>query len=236
MRSLLWKDYRQNLTLFVALGVFLLVPYVIVTVVGVAAGLYERGNPDVSDESWVYLFAVAGLWSIILVVPGCAFAAANAVAGERADRSAEFAGYLPIPRRAAIASKAIVAIGACVFFVLVDLAVAYVANSLRPDVSAAYRDLLNAIVILMFAGATAILIFGVAWLLSTLFSSPSIAGALGLLSMIVVVGALACIDMIAGQGGSEPEITRRFYVTTCLVLGIGCFVAGVVHYVRGVEA
>ena len=49
--------------------------------------------------------------------------AVNAIAGERVDRSAEFAAYLPIGRRRALTSKAIVAGVVCAVLFLVNLAV-----------------------------------------------------------------------------------------------------------------
>ncbi len=236
MRALLWKDYRQNRKMLIAVGVFLLIPYAIAIIAGTVERLRLHGEYDsYTTVSWNQVFFGASLWSLILLVPACGFIGGNAVAGERVDRSAEFTAYLPISRRSAIISKALLAIGACVVAALVNAGIAYVTTGwwLLAEEVRELRDVRMIGEAVWFGGATVVLIFGISWLVSTLTNSPPISAASGIGSVVLVAGTLALVDYIGGA--REPITLEGWYAGLCFVLGILGFAFGIVYYLRRVE-
>ncbi len=227
IKTLLWKDYRQNLRLLVAIAIFLAIPYVVMVVAAAAVRLRDSGLGGSTDDlhvPWNMMLMQASLCSIVMLVVASAFIAGNAFAGERADRSAEFTAYLPIPRGSTVVSKALVAIGACMLFLLVDTCIAFITHGLGGLI---WHDN-TADPIIGFA-VTAVLIFGVAWLFSAISSSPGMAAASGLMSVILVGGSLTLIDFTR----SGPEIMlQRWYAPLCLLFGLGGFICGVLYYLR----
>lgn len=224
MRTLLWKDYHQNRKVLMAIGLILLIPYGVSVVIAIAElnyGITIRWAELVQSGSIIALFLSAGVTSFI---------AGNAIAGERADRSAEFAAYLPISRRHAVASKIIVAIGSCLFFILINGMVNLAAVSMCPGYSYPLSDLTSAVV---FGGSAVVLMFGVAWSLSSFSRSPVIAAAAGLAALLVLWGT--AIFSMSHTTGRPPDWWPYFYVSTSLIVGIGGFVIGVVYYLRRVE-
>ena len=233
MRALLWRDLRQNRNVLIAVGVFVLIPYMILLCFGLVESLrsntawegYFEGR-----QGWSGLCLMASTWSLGMSVLAVAFIAGNMVAGERADRSAEFAAYLPISRRSSIASKATLAIGAYLLVWIVNLLIVLLTYQAPPGAPSKVGQLFA------FMGVTATLIFGVAWLLSCLTSSPGISAAAGIAAWIAVAGTLVFADYVRELDARDPGSSYEWYVPLCLVFGAGCFVAGVVYYLRRVEA
>ena len=96
MSWLLWREYRLN-RLTLALGTMgLLLPCVIVFL-SLLGAFDDSDRTDVYAQAWL----LTGLCSELTI----ALLAGNAIAGERADRSAEFIAYLPLQRWRTMASK-----------------------------------------------------------------------------------------------------------------------------------
>ncbi len=109
MSWLLWREYRTNcLIVYVGLGLFF-VPYLFLAVVLLYRLLRDMGQMDMSDAITVAAMASIALSQLTLVLLG-----GNAIAGERADRSAEFVAHLPISRRQRVVSKIILSVLAAV--------------------------------------------------------------------------------------------------------------------------
>ncbi len=239
MKSLLWKDYRQNRRVYIAVGVFLLMPYVIAIVVAAVEAWRAETLPPHVGAHWADFGLAAGAWSLGLLVLACAFIGGNIIACERADRSAEFAAYLPIARGPAVTSKIVVSIGVCLSAVLINLVIMLViamVGKLLADVVLRsgvefQSDVLDAIGI---GVATATMVFGVSWLFSSLLSSPGLAAASGIAAIPIVLGTLM---FITNFGGDENlgVVLERMYFPLCVLLGVGCFVGGVVCYLRRAE-
>ena len=103
--QLVWREWRRSRTiLFVALGIIvalLLLVFSLPQPPELAAGI---GYPVVVKV----VFAVIGIaaWIMSFLVPFLLpMIAANSLAGERADRSAEFIAPLPVMRSARLAAK-----------------------------------------------------------------------------------------------------------------------------------
>ena len=229
IKTLLWKDYRQNRKTLIAVGIFLTIPYLIALIVGIVVRSGPAPGTDYNVRlTWSDLLHAGSLWSLAFLVVLCAFFSGNAVAGERADRSAEFAAHLPISRRAAIASKAVLAIGACLLAALVNLLIGYAAGE-----SSFLRSGDQALAVYALGAASTVLVFGVSWLVSALASSAVNAAASGIAALILLWGTFGLVE--AFREGRTALTSEWLYVTMCLLLGVGCFVAGVVYYVRRVE-
>jgi ABC-type transport system involved in multi-copper enzyme maturation permease subunit len=226
MKTLLWKDFRQNGRMLVAVAVFLVLPYLIAVGIGVLAKLrtaYGITDPYSPHPSWRMLIGGASIWGLILGVIACAFVAGNAVTGERADRSAEFIAYLPISRGVAIASKALLAIAVCLLIPSINLLIGVV-SGLFHTMDHKFAEMLYAV------GVTLVLLFGSSWFFSTLLRSPAIATACGLATILLLVGTLMLFDFV--RGVDEAYTLERWFPLLCLLLGPSLFVVGVVHYLR----
>lgn len=238
MKALLGKDFRQNGRMFMAVGVFLILPYVIAVGVGIVASLRAVDDGDDSiwfgtthawydpGVTWEVLISGASVWSLILAVFSVAFIAGNAMAGERADRSAEFIAYLPIPRRSAIASKASVAVAVCLLAAAVNLLIGYLSGlPLGSD-----RRLSE---VLCTLGAISVILFGASWLFSNLLRSPAIAAACGLGTVMSLGGIFMLIDY--ANGLENAETLEQWFRPSCLVFGPALFLGGIVCYLRRIE-
>ncbi len=231
MNTLLWKDYRENRKVLAVIGILLLIPYVIYLMVGIVIAISARPAP--TSIPWAGLFWGASSTAFYISIAVVSFIAGNAIAGERANRSAEFAAYLPIPRRSAIASKAIIAISGCLFFLVINYTINQSAG-LAQNLIVGWDWPISPV---QLSVITAVLMFGVSWLVSSLSSSPVIAAVSGVAAFLL----LACICMFGvfeenhATGQISAGMWLRLYIGTCLIAGVGCFVAGVICYLRRVE-
>lgn len=241
MKTLLWKDFRQNQNTLIAVGAFLILPYVIALTINLSAkarGYWTDHEQQravssyvTSQQSLSLAIGNASAFSLILGVVAVAFIAGNTFAGERADRSAEFLAYLPIPRERSMISKAILAIGVCLSLFVFNAAVGWWCGL-------PYNDPRSLGSFLSILGVSAILIFGASWFFSTFMQSPAIAAASGILITCLLVGSLLLIDYTVTEDLYEWErisITRRWYPFLATMVGLGMFVAGAVYYPRRIE-
>ena len=97
MKWLLWREYRLNRLLLMTGATLLLLPY--------AIALFDLGwdawwgsSQSPRAENAARRFEVAAFFSIVISQLTLALLGGNAIAGERADRSAEFLAYLPVSR------------------------------------------------------------------------------------------------------------------------------------------
>ena len=102
MNWLFWKDYRENrLVVFTALFL-LLTPHLFALYAGCEVSV--RGGADLR-RLWVEVFSASSMFSLVISQLAVALIGGNAIAGERADRSAEFLASLPITRKKILGSK-----------------------------------------------------------------------------------------------------------------------------------
>lgn len=229
MKVLLWKDYRLNRMLLVFGVVVLLGPF-LAGVVNNLYGGWRIGRADWSVSFWIAMSLCSiGLSMFTIVMLG-----ANAIAAERADRSAEFLAYLPPSRRAHITSKAFIVLSALLVIWLVNLAAIYVVGPLvegtpLADVRQSHENLAEAIPIL---AATSVILLGVSWLFSSLLPSHSLATGLGIASPIAVGFCLGTVEQFYYPYDFD---IGWWYKAICFTLGSVGFVGGIVHYLRRVE-
>ncbi len=114
MRNLMWKDLQQNRNVLLFVGVILGMFYILPPLFALPfdAGPGEDFIEFALVVSWLAIWA-----TVFLMTPAIA---CSLIAGERADRSSQFAGYLPIPRKKAVASRFGVAILASLGFLVAN--------------------------------------------------------------------------------------------------------------------
>jgi ABC-type transport system involved in multi-copper enzyme maturation permease subunit len=226
---LLWKDCRLNRMLFVLGVVLLLGPYLF----QVLWTSYNAGPGSLLEaRTWAILLLGSSFLSIGLSELTVLLLAGNAIACERADRSAEFLGYLPPSRARILASKAtLVWLPALAIWGMNVLMAKVVAPAVNAD------DIKNfgtaATPFLLATIATGALFLGAAWLGSSFLESPSLAAGVGVLPPLVVISTLLIINLVLGWPG--PDGMQNWYTGSCFVLGVVCFAAGTVYYLRRVE-
>jgi len=158
MRWLFWKEYRQNRVVVIALLLMLVVPHLF----GLFGMWYEwRENPrQLLLVDWRQILVFASLYSLGISQVALALIGGNAIAGERADRSAEFQVYLPLTRKKILAAKLllVLAIAAVIWLInpLIVWSLASSGNNLPIQ-----TDLPS---FMIYAAITGLVFFCVAWL------------------------------------------------------------------------
>ncbi len=229
MNWLLWKDYRENrLVVFTAAGL-LLVPHLIA--LGAACVQYFRWHE--SPGLWVQDFMVSSMYSLIISQLAIALIGGNAIAGERADRSAEFLASLPITRGRVIASKLLLSLAIVGVIWIADLSALLCLSTVLPRFGVRFDGIFEAV------GATAIvavMFFGVAWLLSSFLRSPtfSVAGAL-LAPLLLWTGIVFVCYLFQISDEKYMRTIAYSYFGLCLALAPVCFAVGTWYYLRRIE-
>ena len=243
MKWLLWKDYRHN-RLIVFAGLFLLfAPYVIGTCVGCGDRWidWEKYNwHGYRPMPWNEVFVQASIFSLIVSQLAIALIGGNAIAGERADRSAEFLYSLPVTRLRLLASK--------ILFVLMITAVIWLLNAPLMWILVSTTHVPGDNILCDHMGQfwenvaiTGSLCFCVAWLLSSYIASPSLAVCGGVIAPILVgcgLGFGAWLLLLSGVVQQSPLLGlggEHLYWSICLPIAPLCFAVGTWHYLRRVE-
>jgi ABC-type transport system involved in multi-copper enzyme maturation permease subunit len=185
MRQLLWKDYRLNGTVLLVIGIIMAVIYGI----GIATQVHSSWPHMPSAADWAGMLVSYGTVALYLTIFFAALLGGNAIAAERADRSAHFLAYLPPTKTQILASKVLVALAAMV------LVWSFILLSLRAS------GWMTGQPVELSSGVTArgaldlcILTFGVGWLASASLESAIFPVILAIVSPIALSFAvvLAC--------------------------------------------
>jgi len=220
MTWLLWREYRLNRFVLAAGAVLVILPYVI-------AALCLPIEGAESTE----LFIGAWIWGGFFSVLSVALLGGNVIAGERADRSAEFVAYLPLERWQMLAGK--------LLFCLTAIAVIWTIHLLIRTVLLSDQPAADIRWLTICFGVT----FGASWLCSSLQLSPAVASAMGFGANIVIWGCIAAISMTVEQtDGYTPDLIERHvahilvrYAIIGLPFSAVCFSLGTWNYLRRSE-
>lgn len=230
MKTLLWREYGFNRQILIAGAVILLMPYAYTLIF-----FLWPTNRVVTPHNVAEGFAVAAVCSYAASQLTVALLAGYAIAGERADRSAEFLGYLPISRGNRLASKLILTALVTLAIWVINLAVLWGLRNLipwKPDFSEDFFDP-------TYTVFTGLLMFGVAWFLSSIQSSPSIAVIGGVVTpLLVLTGLVIAIETYETQirqNIDEPPLMAAWYIGISLTLGILGFALGTWYFLKRVE-
>ncbi len=229
MKSLLWKDYRNNRLLLIFGFAVCVGPWIIAIVRYIQLSM--KGE-DVwwGADPWVSTFSVSVGLSLITI----AMLGGNAIAAERADRSAEFLAYLPVSRKSILLSKALIAVPTALVIWMVNLVLLFwVTPCIAEGVSAAdmvrrpeVREMLGVL------AATSILLLGSGWFWSAVLNSHGLATGMSFFVLAVVVLGITGIEYGLGV---EGFFTNKTITIVSLVVGIGGYMAGCGYYLRRLE-
>jgi ABC-type transport system involved in multi-copper enzyme maturation permease subunit len=208
--TLMRKDFRQQRRFLAGAILFLLTPYAFSVVLFIL-------NPASRWSDHLGIAAVCALGLAFVLIP---FFAGNAVASERADRSAEFLAFLPIARGPSILSKALVAGAISAGMVAACWAATSVINSEPSNLSGAQSFAMV---------STSLMMFGTAWGVSSFGRSPVFAAAAGL----VLPACWALTRWLASEHGHSISLTA--YSAVAFVSGCAAFVGGSIYCLRRVE-
>lgn len=232
MKWLIWREYRLNRPILIAGTVLLLLPYLVVTLIvlwrqkGSATGV-----PDVA-----VVFGIAAIWSLFLCQLTVALLGGNAIAGERADRSAEFIAYLPLPRTRLLGSKLILAFSAAALIWGINLLVLWILVSLAPQFRSGPSLSPKIPLTLSYVAITGLVFYGVSWLISSFQSSPTFAVVGGLITpLLVLMGLHAAAWAMDMDPSSVDQFAGTWYATICPILAVVCFSIGTWYYLTRVE-
>jgi ABC-type transport system involved in multi-copper enzyme maturation permease subunit len=219
---LLWREYRLNRWILVIGAAGILVPHLIF--------FLAVGNNDDTVLAFGKFMGAYGASSMFGYL-AIAMLAGHAIAGERADRSAEFIAYLPLPRWRILASKLVLP--------LIIIAVIMGMNLVSVNLLALPVDFpLAHMADLRVLPSALLATYGVSWLFSSLLSSPVIASIIGLCTPFVVAGfGMATLNFL-GLDVTTPEnvlALNGWCAIGCLPLAIVCFSIGTRNYFRRSE-
>lgn len=224
MKWLVWKELGQNRPIMIAAGILLIMPHLVVLLHGL---LFE--DPSTARMSEAIVLSV--VYSIVLSQLTLALLGGNAIASERADRSAEFLFYLPLSRTRTLAGKMMLAIIVALLIWGVNLLILHLAfpNIWRSDAGGSVmirRTLLGALL-------TGAVMYSSGWLLSARWETPTfpICGALAA-PYLVLLGVLA-----ATWAWEYPfhEVAWPWYLRACPIVAVVAYLAGTWSYLRRVE-
>jgi ABC-type transport system involved in multi-copper enzyme maturation permease subunit len=224
MRWLVWKELGQNRPIMIAGGILLIVPHLVALTGTLLFG--EPSMPRMPDA-----FVLSAAYSILLSQLTLALLGGNAIASERADRSAEFLFYLPLSRTRIFTGKMTLAITVALLIWSVNLLILHLTFPYiwRSEVGGAVvirRMLLGAVL-------TGSVMYSVGWLLSTRWETPTFPICGGLAApFVVLLGILA-----ATWAWEYPfhEVAWPWYQRVCPGVAVVSFLAGTWYYLRRVE-
>ncbi len=221
MKWLLWREYRLNRLIVITGVVLLVLPYLFLLV----GELWQHKRVFANYDE----IAGVTIGSLILSQLTAALLGGNAIAGERADRSAEFMVYLPVSRARRFASKMILSASATAVYWGANLFVLWFLDGLLSKGHA--EDWVKTIPPIAM---TNVMIYGVSWGLSSLRCSPVIAVGGGLFSPLLI-----WLGLIFGADAFElPALEKNagtIYSMICAPLGVVSFALGTWYFLTRVE-
>jgi ABC-type transport system involved in multi-copper enzyme maturation permease subunit len=235
MNWLFWKEYRQNRVIVIALLVMLIVPHLF----GLFLMWAETHGQHAKDMAvvWRPILFGASLYSLGITQVALALIGGNAISGERADRSAEFQAYLPITRKKILAGKLLMALAIAAVIWLTNPPIAWsLLDSLVDVRRGSYDDF--ALIIFCNMAITGLVFFCVAWLFSSILSSPTFSTIAGLITPLIIWSLILYVNyLIQGDRWEPPtgKILQIAYGSLCLSVALPCFGLGTWLYLRRVE-
>lgn len=228
MFELVRKDFGMCRMLLGGFGIAVVLPYLAFA----AYGLYEMNTSAANSlQNWGTLFSLATVFSGVITVGSFPFLGGYIVAGERRERCAEFLAYLPPKRSEILISKFLICLGWTIFALTVFLVMSQiVVPSLMGDEATTRLSWETTPgMFAMFAS-----MFGVAWMLSCIITSPVFAVVGGLCTPFIVLIFGLCISMMFEERIDHLGTPLNMFIIFTTI-AVGAFVTGCFCYVRRVE-
>ena len=230
MNWLLWREYRLNRLILITGAVLLLLPYLIL---GIEV-LFEGANSSKEFEG-AFSLNVMFAWLTVSLLAG------NSIAGERADRSAEFIAYLPLPRWRMLVSKLLLLLITTAAIGSVNLLAGLIFVGPVELFTERFQEVSS---LAVFFAVNFIVIYGVGWLFSSLQSSPVFASVAGFIAFMLIIGcAWGVAGLAIGESSKydpiplEPMVEHAFLLNAMIGIPVAivCFCIGTFCYLRGSE-
>ena len=239
--QLVWREWRRSRTiLLVTLGIIVLLLLLVFSQPQNMPPEWAAGSgyrvvfnvvfSVIGIAAWIMSFLSAFLLPLI---------AANSLAGERADRSAEFIAPLPVMRSARLAAK---------FALLAAVAIAFwapILSVLSPfrTVDRIEADFGQALGLLGIVATFTLLATALAWLLAARIESPVIAAVGAIAIPMAIPMVLFYVPTIANPPlFRDPSVFYSFWIDSggmpqplTLLVAAAFFAAGSALYVRRLE-
>ena len=230
LKALLWKDVRVSRLPLLAGFVLLVGPYFL------AAATAAGSPPSASTASstatvWSGALVLGSLYSVGFSQLTLAILAANAIAVERVDRSANFLAYLPASRSQILLSKSLVLLGAAVVILATNCGAWLLGMSLLTEPAPGTEPM--SIGHLFKTSLVGLGSAGVGWAVSARAETTGPPLVLAISTPIVIYGLffgtyLLCDWPISGLSGNVV-------LATCGVVGVVFYVIGCLYFLRRIE-
>ena len=222
--ALLKKDFRLNRVPIFGGAALIFMPYLVslIALLTVTTGL---GQPKFRNA-----FAPCPEMSLILTGAMAAVFGGAAFAYERRERWADFLTMTPTPRIYSIISKSILSTLFLAPIWALNVFAAFKLIKIQTAIGHEFDLLIGSI-------GPLLMLFGVAWLISSFASSPSIAActSIGLFMAAALLYNLIC----HAYAGPPPYADEANYdligCALCALIGVISFLAGSIYYLRRIE-
>ena len=241
MNWLLWKEYRQNRVVVWATLVVLVLPHLIALYAACTEAGQKRyeivGASSQRLPAWPCFerdLAVSSFYGLVFAQVTLGLIGGNAIAGERADRSAEFQAYLPIPRTKIVAAKLALSAAIAAVIWLPNLLIIFILRAVaNPSDFPAGTPAMVAMVLINTA-ITGSVFFAVAWFVSSFLRSPAISVCAGLVTPALIAGNFLFVAYVFDQRWIDNRF-ESLYRAVCVAIAPACFAAGTWIVLRRAE-
>jgi ABC-type transport system involved in multi-copper enzyme maturation permease subunit len=229
MKWLLWKDFRLNWLIVIMALCIVVIPHLVAVSVTCYAILHNYNDMTAHFSGTLYLSAISSLFMLPIVF---ALMGGNAIACERADRSAEFLAYLPISRGKIVTSKLLVSLLIGGFVWIVNLSIIGICFLSFPQFFMQQNNSPPFGVITSGFLTAGLTFYCAAWLFSSFMQSPAISAGCGIFTMLLLGYAFG---FIVHFFVTAENITMYWPLGFAIALSLASFAGGTWYYLRRVE-
>lgn len=224
LRTLLWKDVRLNIVVLRIAALLAVLSYAGMALQGWTTGLEGRFQGGlISKIIWS-----GSTFSHMCLQFSLAILAANLIASERADGSAEFLTYLPLKRKEVLYSKGLLLVGVCVVASILHFMGVFAAAWLS---NLSLNDLANVALGLLVISAAGFGASGIGWFASCWLKSNATA----LLVVIVGFPVINITSRIAIWWLQLEDRSNAIFISIWIGIGTAGFVWGTRHFLNRIE-
>ena len=228
MKNLLWREFHWNRVVVIETAVVFLLPYAFTLLLM----LWPKESP-LSSRKIAESFAYTALVSLVISQITIAFLAGNAFAGERSDNTAEFVGYLPVSRGQRLASKLLFALVIAVLIWGINLLVFL---SLAGPELPGFGNARQYVAFVRYLACVGLAVFGAAWCLSSILTSPSLSASAGILTPILIGLSFHFAAFAMGiSSEGQRQLENTWFPVATITVGIVGLALGIRLFLKRVE-
>lgn len=231
MNWLIWKEYRLHRPILILGAILMVIPY--------CEPLLEYAfTHHASHRALAYLYDADSVFRLCLssILTGwftIALLGGHAIAGERAERAAEFFAYLPVPRWQSLISKLAIPFLTAVVVFGVNLLIMLCVTGCVAGVSWE-ATLADVRVPLLMYSCAAVAAFSIGWLLSSFLDSATFSIVGGLVLPLLEAALFALTIYLFDIDLSEDALATILAYIWCVTAAI-CFPTGTWYFLHRVQ-